>query len=63
VRFKVLVGEDGKVIRAEVIDSDVTPAMEKAAVEAARRCRFKPAKQRTVPVKAQVMIPFQFKLN
>jgi len=63
VRVKVLVAEDGKVLSAELISSDVTPAMEKEALKAARMCRFKPAKQRTQPVKAHVMIPFIFHLN
>ena len=63
VRIKVLVAEDGKVLSVELISSDVTPAMEKAALTAAKRCRFKPAKQRTQPVKAAVMIPFNFRLN
>jgi protein TonB len=63
VRVKVLVAEDGKVLAASVISSDVTPAMEKAALDAARKCRFSPAKQRTTPVKANVMVPFVFHLN
>jgi protein TonB len=63
VAVKVLVGEDGKVIDAVVLSSDVTPDMERAAIEAAMKCRFRPAKQRTVSVKAHVMIPFAFKLT
>lgn len=63
VRIKVLVGEDGKVVTVALITSDVTPAMEKAALAAAKRCRFNPAKQRTTPVKAHVVIPFHFRLN
>ena len=63
VAVSVLVSEEGKVLSASVLSSDVTPAMEKAAVEAAKKCRFRPAKQRTVAVKAHVMIPFQFQLN
>ncbi len=63
VRVRVLVAEDGKVLAADVLSSDVSPAMEQAAVEAAMKCRFKPAKQRTTPVKAHVMIPFNFRLN
>ena len=63
VRVKVLVAEDGKVLSATLISSDVTTAMEKAALAAAKRCRFNPAKQRTRPVKAHVMIPFHFRLN
>lgn len=63
VAVKVLVDEQGKVIDARVLSSDVTPAMEMAALQAARKCRFKPAKQRTIPVKAYVMIPFVFQLH
>ena len=63
VRIKVLVGSDGKVMNVQMIDSDVTSEMEKAALRAAKKCRFNPAKQRTRPVKAHVMIPFHFRLN
>ena len=63
VRVKVLVGTDGKVVNVQMIDSDVTSAMARAALEAARKCRFKPAKQRTTPVQAHVMIPLHFRLN
>jgi len=63
VLLNVLVGDDGKVIGVTVIQSDVTPAMEKAAMEAAKQFLFKPAKQRTMPVKARVAIPIRFKLH
>lgn len=63
VAIKVLVSEEGKVLDAVVLSSDVTPAMERAAIAAALKCRFRPAKQRTIPVKAHVMIPFQFQLT
>ncbi len=63
VAIKVLVDEQGKVVSAEVLQSDVTPAMERAALSAARKCRFRPAKQRTIAVRAHVMIPFQFQLT
>jgi protein TonB len=63
VLLNVLVGDDGKVIQVSVIQSDVTPAMEKAAMEAAKQFLFKPAKQRTVPVKARMAIPIRFKLH
>ena len=63
VLIRVLVGEDGKVINASIIQSDVTPAMEKAALEAAKKFLFKPAKQRTVPVKAHMAVPIRFKLH
>lgn len=63
VLLRVLVGEDGKVISANVLQSDVTPMMEKSAIAAAKQFRFKPAKQRTVPVKATMMVPIRFKLH
>ncbi len=63
VLLNVLVGDDGKVLSATIIQSDVTPAMEKAAIEAAKQFMFKPAKQRTVPVKARMAIPIRFKLH
>jgi len=63
VAVKVLVNEQGKVVSAEVLQSDVTPAMERAAVAAAKKCKFRPAKQRTIAVRAHVMIPFQFQLT
>ena len=63
VNVKVLVGEDGQVIEASVLSSNVSADMERAALEAAMKCRFKPARQRTVPVKSQVMIPFGFQLT
>ena len=63
VAIKVLVDERGKVVNAEVLQSDVTPAMERAALEAARKCKFRPAKQRTIAVKAYVMVPFTFQLT
>jgi periplasmic protein TonB len=63
VLLRVLVGDDGKVINVSVIQSDVTPAMEKAAMEAAKQFAFRPAKQRTVSVKASVAVPIRFKLH
>ncbi len=63
VLVKVLVNEQGKVLDASVLSSDVTPQMEQEAVKAAMKCRFRPAKQRTIAVKAQVAIPFGFRLN
>ena len=63
VLLSVLVGEDGKVVSARVLQSDVTPAMEKNAMQAVRQFLFKPAKQRTVPVKATMMVPIRYKLH
>jgi protein TonB len=63
VFVEVLIGEDGKVIGARIVSSEVSAAMERAALVAAKRCRFEPARQRTTPVKARVVIPFEFRLN
>ena len=63
VLLRVVVGTDGQVESASVIQSEVTPAMEKAAMAAARKFLFKPAKQRTVPVRASMAVPIRFKLH
>ena len=63
VLLDVLVDEEGKVLEVSVIQSDVTSAMEKSAEEAAKHFLFKPAKQRTVPVRAHVAVPIRFKLH
>lgn len=63
VLLRLLIGEDGRVIEAEIIQSDVTPAMEEAAIAAARDFQFAPAKQRNVPVKAHVALPVIFEIQ
>ena len=62
IAVKVLVGPDGSVLQAVVIQS-VHPLVNKAAIEAAFRCRFIPGKQRNIPVKAWMALPFNFRLN
>ena len=62
VLVKVQVGTDGSVLQAIVIKS-VHPTLDREAVKAARRCKFKPGRQRDIPVKAWMAIPFAFKLN
>jgi protein TonB len=63
VVVRVRVGADGRVTRAYVVWSDVTPDMEAAAVEAARRCLFEPARQGHAAVPADVAVPFIFRLD
>ncbi len=63
VMLRVLVNEKGKVIRVSVLHSDVTPAMDQAAMEAVKKFRFKPARQRMKPVKAFMAIPIVFRLH
>lgn len=62
VIIKVLVGKDGQVEKTVILQG-VNPILNKAAAEAARKCRFKPGTQRTIPVKAWMAIPYSFKLN
>ena len=62
VLVKVQVGTDGSVLQAVVIRS-VHPTLDREAVKAARRCKFKPGRQRDIPVKAWMAIPFAFSLN
>jgi periplasmic protein TonB len=62
VVVKVQVGTDGSVLQAIVIQA-VHPMLDREAVKAARRCKFKPGKQRGVPVKAWMAIPYAFRLN
>jgi protein TonB len=52
----------GQVERAEIIQG-VHPLLDKAALAAALRCRFTPAKQRTVSVPVWVAIPYRFRLH
>lgn len=60
VRVNVLVGKDGRVKRAIAVDGP--ELFRDAAVEAAKRARFKPALQGRNPVEVWVLIPFNFEL-
>jgi TonB family protein len=62
VIVKVLVGPDGSVMDAQIIQG-VHPLLNKSALAAARKCKFIPGKQRNIPVKAWMALPFNFKLN
>jgi len=62
VVVKIQVGTDGSVLQAEVIQS-VHPLLDKAAKDAALRCRFVAGKQRGIAVKAWMAIPFVFSLH
>lgn len=63
VLLSVLVGTDGSAVEVSVLRSDVTPAMEKAAIAAAGFFKFRPATQNTIPVRARISIPIVFRLN
>jgi protein TonB len=58
----VTIDETGNVIMAWIAESSAEVLNEKA-IEAAYKFRFTPAKQRDVPVKATISIPFRFSLT
>ncbi len=60
VRVNVLVGKDGRVKKAVAVDGP--ELFRDAAVEAAKKARFKPALQGRNPVEVWVIIPFNFEL-
>jgi protein TonB len=63
VLLSVTVGCYGNVEKVTVIDSSVTPAMERAAVTAAAEFEFSPAMQRDMPVRSQMAVPVKFRLR
>jgi len=62
VVVKVLVGPDGLVKDAQILQS-VNPILDKQALIAARKWTFYPGKQRNIPVKAWMAVPFNFRLH
>lgn len=62
VIVKVLVGPDGSVLDAQILQA-ANPLLNASALDAARRCKFIPGKQRNIPVKAWMALPFNFRLN
>jgi protein TonB len=63
VLVEVTIDETGRVTDARIRESDTIQALNLAALEAARKFLFKPAKQRDVPVKCRITIPFRFTLG
>ena len=59
----IAIGDDGQVAAAYVVESGVTPAMEKAAIAAVLQFEFEPAMQRDVAVKSQMAVPVWFRLR
>ncbi len=57
----VTIGKTGKVENARIFKS--LPMLDEAALMAAKKCVFKPAKQRDKFVKVKMNIPFKFKLK
>jgi len=57
-----VVDENGDVIQAS-IHSSTNPIFNEAALEAAKKMKFKPGRLKDIPVKVKVLIPFVFKLT
>lgn len=63
VRVEVTIDETGRVIAARVVATNTIAALNEAARKAAMDWLFTPAKQRDQPVKARIVIPFEFTLG
>jgi protein TonB len=61
VTVMVTISKKGDVLNASILKS--VPMLDEAALEAAKKCKFKPAKQRDRFVKVKMSIPFDFRLN
>jgi len=62
VMIMVTIDESGNVMSAWVAESSAE-VLNQAAIDAAYKFKFTPAKQRDVPVKATISIPFRFSLT
>ena len=63
VWVKALVDEQGSVAQAMVGKTSGHAMLDKAALEAARKCRFKPGIQDGRPVKVWVTFPYSFEMD
>lgn len=63
VRLVLRVGPDGRVEAAEVAESSGFPALDRAAVEAARRWRYRPAMQAGIAVAGTLTTAVHFRLT
>lgn len=57
----VTIGKKGQVLSAKIYSS--VPMLDESALKAAKKCTFKPAKQRDKFVKVKMNIPFKFTLK
>jgi protein TonB len=62
VRVMITIDERGRVVHAEVISS-TTDLLDQAALDAAYKWRFNPARQGDINVRCRVVIPFRFQLE
>jgi TonB family protein len=61
--LRITIGTNGQVEDASVLQSSVTPAMEKAAISAVMKFEFTPAMQRDMPVRSMMAVPVWFRLR
>jgi periplasmic protein TonB len=61
VVIEVLISKTGEVIDASVVGEE--NLLSQAALDAAMKCKFKPAKQRDKFVRVRMSIPFEFRLR
>jgi TonB family protein len=57
-----VVDENGNVIEAYIHQS-TNPIFNEAALKAAKKMKYKPGRQKDIPVKVKVLIPFVFRLT
>jgi protein TonB len=62
VIVQFVVNEDGAVSDI-VVTRGVSPGLDRAAVEAAQRARFRPGMQAGRPVRVRFALPINFRLN
>jgi protein TonB len=62
VRVQVQVGADGSPLDVSVLESSQSRDLDRAALEAVRKWRFRPAQKNGQPVVGTVIVPIAFKL-
>jgi protein TonB len=63
VTVEALVDTNGRIINTKILKSSGNSALDQAAIDAAQKAIFTPAKQRDELVRVWVAIPFEFKLT
>ena len=63
VHVEVTVNVIGEVVAARIVKSNAGKYLDKEALKAAKQWQFKPARNKGVPVKVKIVIPFDFKKN
>jgi len=63
VMVLIYVDERGNVFNTQILSSNVPRILEEEALRSTRKWRFKPGKQRNVPVKTTISVPIQFKIH